>query len=135
MTQNVIEELRGLYEAGTKGPWRECGANRGGCTCCAVWSTSVDTHVLTTAKEGDDPEGACMVPKGEAITNAALVAAMHRHLPALLAVAEAAKAALPYINPKAIDGEKAKTHKVSECYINDRLAEALSRLTAQGTTP
>ncbi len=35
---------------------------------------------------------------------------------------------LPHIPPTAIDGKKARTHKVSECYLNDLAKAALAKV-------
>jgi len=74
---NVLEELKRLYEAGTKGEW---------------------AHVRRNQK----PVGHIRVPDGPFVfergfgpriaADADLIVAMHAHLPALLRIAEAAKA-------------------------------------------
>ena len=79
MSENAIEELRRLYEAGTPGVWsREpCREHREmanqGLSCDRIRSgqSNIYTH---------------------ACPDADLIVAMHRHLPALLAVCEAALA-------------------------------------------
>lgn len=52
----LIKEIDALYEKATKGPWRECGHDRGGCQCCKIWSEAADAPVAETThgKWGDD---------------------------------------------------------------------------------
>jgi len=64
------EELLRLAEAATPGPWRECGADRGGCACGQVWSISSDCPVAE-AWRGDDVIGE---PEQGAMANAAFIA-------------------------------------------------------------
>ncbi len=64
------EELRRLAEAATPGPWRECGADRGGCACGQVWSISLDCPVAEVW-QGDDVIGE---PEQGAMANAAFIA-------------------------------------------------------------
>lgn len=49
-------ELRRLAEAATPGPWRECGADRGGCACGQVWSIASDCPVAVVW-QGDEVVG------------------------------------------------------------------------------
>lgn len=56
------QELRRLAEAATRGPWRACGHDRGGCSCGMIWSRAADLPVAE-AWRGDEeapepPEGA-----------------------------------------------------------------------------
>lgn len=37
-----------LDAAATRGPWRECLAEQGGCQCCTIWSTPDDIPVADT---------------------------------------------------------------------------------------
>lgn len=73
---DFIQRIRGLAERATQGPYHACGQDRGGCKCCAVWSKSADSHILTTAKEGDDQEGACTISEQQAMDNAQYFAAL-----------------------------------------------------------
>lgn len=71
MTEINKEELRRLAEGATAGPWKECGHNRGGCSCGLVWSRHSDVAVAE-AWRGDleAPE-----PTEGAKANAAYIAA------------------------------------------------------------
>lgn len=42
--------------AHTPEPWRECGADSGGCSCGQIWSTTVDRHVATAVRKSEDAD-------------------------------------------------------------------------------
>lgn len=71
-------------EAATAGPWRECGADRGGCECSMVWSESADALVLMPARDPHD-EGVTLPPKGEDMANARFSAHARTDVPVLAA--------------------------------------------------
>ncbi len=73
-------------EAATKGPWRECGADRGGCECSMVWSESADALVLMPARDPDN-EGVTLPPEGEDKANARFSAHARTDVPDLAAFA------------------------------------------------
>lgn len=76
MDDNRLTTIRARLASISKSPWRQCGADRGGCECGQVWSTTEDLPVAT-AHRGDYPD----VPNPSPATakaNAALIA----HAPA-----------------------------------------------------
>jgi hypothetical protein len=44
-----IDAARALCAAALPGPWRSCGADRGGCVCRLVWSIPADVTVATAS--------------------------------------------------------------------------------------
>lgn len=83
MSQNVIEELKAKYEAGTSGPWRwEQGAHRDATRYLVSDDAAIlaQNDLIYTREEDED-----------------LIVAMHRHLPALLDLAQLAAAAAPQL--------------------------------------
>lgn len=111
MTQHLdLDALQALAEAATPGPWRECGHDRGGCSCAQVWSTAVDFPVATAFKNDEEMGHA---PIGQPEANAAYIAAAN---PAVILAlidrlrkAEAAALAIQDL----IDSHKRDTH--GEC--------------------
>lgn len=80
MSRDVVGELRAKYEAGTCGPWRSEGR----------FSVVSDPEPGWFVAECRSYEGAVLRgPESESTRD--LIVAMHKHLPALLAVAEAAR--------------------------------------------
>jgi len=70
------------------GPWSQCGARDGKCSCGQIWSIPADCVVATVAQYRDGNDG----PTPEAATaNARLIAAA----PDLLAACEEAVSVLP----------------------------------------
>lgn len=51
-----LDSLEQLAAAATPGPWRNCGADRGGCSCGFIWSVPTDALILTATigDYGDD---------------------------------------------------------------------------------
>lgn len=87
-----LDKIRARLEAATRGPWSECGAERGGCECRQV--SSSDGLVALAVAHTDD-EG---LTGGEGYTvdqakrNATLIANAPTDIAVLLRVAEAAAA-------------------------------------------
>lgn len=48
MSDLDLADLRQKAEAATPGPWRECGAARGGCVCGFVWDAEGNFPLVTT---------------------------------------------------------------------------------------
>lgn len=71
INQNELDHLEALAKAATPGPWRECGHDRGGCSCGLIWCTERD-ELVAEVWQGDD-----MVPRAavEPKMNAAFIAA------------------------------------------------------------
>lgn len=109
ITPERIAKLRDLCERATPAPWNACGQSRGGCTCCQVWSESVDAPVAKAdiGEWGDefptlriDPSSSIKgkvevqavmdmlvygeIPKERAIANAAFIAEARQAIPDLL---------------------------------------------------
>lgn len=70
-----LGKLSGEKMKHTAGPWKTCGAERGGCRCCLVWSTPVDVIVATAILAVDEVTGGEGVLLDEAKANARLIAA------------------------------------------------------------
>ncbi|MFS2027116.1 hypothetical protein [Massilia sp. CT11-137] len=50
------DKLKALALVATAGPWRECGHDRGGCSCGQIWSTVADMPVAQSER-GDEEIG------------------------------------------------------------------------------
>jgi hypothetical protein len=48
------------------GPWRNCGANRGGCKCGLIWSKPADHVVAEVVMEDDDHKKSDELFQGDA---------------------------------------------------------------------
>lgn len=82
ITDEQIAELEAACSKATPGPWRECGADRGGCSCGLVWSRAADLPVAE-AWRGDEeapepaegaPANAAFIAKADPSTILALIA-------------------------------------------------------------
>lgn len=117
---NVLEELKRLYEAGTKGAWHAWQPAK---TCLREREWTVSRF---------DPEyshrdmEAIVCSLNSDGSNARLIACMHEHLPALLRIAEAAKE-LQYQG--AISGPFYKEPALEAAFAS--MDEALASLTTQ----
>lgn len=49
-----LKQLEELAAKATPGPYRACGADRGGCQCGFVWSEPADAPILTTNTDSED---------------------------------------------------------------------------------
>lgn len=58
----------------TPGPWKRCGADRGGCICGMIWSIPADCSIATTEHEYDGRDDKAP-PIDEAKANTALISA------------------------------------------------------------
>ena len=86
LSPEEVAELRELLAKATPGPWRQCGAARGGCQCCMVWTQDSGSAYVAQAIS-NDPEAPS--PDLEtAKANAALIAESRNALPRLLAAVE-----------------------------------------------
>lgn len=86
ITTEAIDEIERLEREATAGPWNECGHDRGGCQCGMVWSP--DLVVAVTSRHDEDMPN----PTIEAVkANAALIAALRNHAPALIRAAREAE--------------------------------------------
>jgi len=54
--------------------------------------------------------------------------AIREALPALLKIADLGHKCLPHVDPQAVDYEMVAKHKVSDCYLNTQLRDALAEL-------
>ena len=81
--------LRALLAAGTPGPWRACGKDRGGCQCGLI--SAGDTYVLSTNTSDDN----ALTPDADhRKANALLIAETVSALPELLDAIDAMRAEL-----------------------------------------
>lgn len=93
----AIERLRQLAKAATPGPYRQCGADRGGCQCGYVYAEPLDGALGTSApafvfQAACDKSADMVTPSPAAMkANAAFIAAANPAVVlALLSVVEAA---------------------------------------------
>lgn len=56
MNSEDLQQLKALAMAATRGRWRECGHERGGCVCGQIWSVEADLPIAT-AERGDEEIG------------------------------------------------------------------------------
>lgn len=64
-----------LKAASTKGEWRACGADRGGCQCGMVWAIADDALVMVAGHHVDGEK--CVTEGTVSAANAAFCAAAH----------------------------------------------------------
>lgn len=85
ISDEELEAIERRANAASPGPWHECGASGGRCSCGTVWSKPVDAPVATCNKEwGDDPEMVYgSIPDGHRENNAAFIAAARTDVPRL----------------------------------------------------
>lgn len=94
-----IEKLKELALAATPGPWRECGHDRGGCSCGQIWSTVADMPVAQSER-GDEEIG--KIPEHIVKANARFIAtACPATVLALIAEVERLRARFEYIEDRA----------------------------------
>lgn len=78
-----LDAIEARANAATRGPWRECLAEQGGCQCCTIWSTPDDIPVADTrtaiAYEGK------VAPESAMRNDARFIAASRSDVPALCA--------------------------------------------------
>lgn len=82
--RKAAREARERADKATPGPWRQCGADRGGCVCALVWSTTADLPVLQASDSTDCGE----MPHPKRIANAEFAAHARAEVPALAALVQ-----------------------------------------------
>lgn len=86
-----LTALSALREAATPEPWRECGHDRGGCSCHLIWSLPADCLVAQTLDFNDDVTVGEGLNAETAVLNAQYIVALVNAAPALIAELEAAR--------------------------------------------
>ena len=81
MTDEELEAIERRATSATAGPWRACGADRGGCQCGQVWSTADDVMLAKVVGENDD-ESRCS--KETQFNNATFIASAITDVPNLV---------------------------------------------------
>jgi hypothetical protein len=76
MTTPDLQALIELSEKATAGPWRECGHDRGGCSCGLIWSLSEDLPVADASMSNDEETRQARTGSEQRKYNAEFIAAL-----------------------------------------------------------
>lgn len=91
MSKQRLKEIQERIDAlPSPGPWRECGADRGGCICHQVWDTTADGMVAIAQSARKNPTEEGFTEKS-ASAHAQFIAHARQDIPWLLSEIERLK--------------------------------------------